>query len=189
VSPELDTSHTVRTAQFPAIYSYIGCGILKVGAKQSNKVASRRVTAAAILWQKLRRTLMQQVHVTTSVAELLGRTAQRGPVSMLRHSQRCATLQQPRRVCRRSSVRPPVLAAYAATAVAAPGIDTVTAAARNAGGFFPPPLLVKPDEAALRANRPFLTTDAGMLPVLPRNLGHALFNYDGYAACCTTAAE
>jgi hypothetical protein len=44
------------------------------------------------------------------------------------------------------------------------------------GGWFPPVVTDQPGEL-IKQNVPFLTTQAGALPEMPRNLNHALYMY------------
>ncbi|KAF8067234.1 ctr9 [Scenedesmus sp. PABB004] len=81
---------------------------------------------------------------------------------------------------------PRAVAAVGAPAPA-PTVEGVTAAVEALGcAMWAPPLLSGADIAAAgpRAllDGPLLTKDAGVLPLKPRNLGHALYNYGGYAS-------
>ena len=72
--------------------------------------------------------------------------------------------------------------ATAAAAVAAPAVSTPPALAaaqrvvEQNGGWFAPELTDQP-EVLIQRNVPFLTTQAGALPEMPRNLNHALGMY------------
>lgn len=69
------------------------------------------------------------------------------------------------------------------TVVERDAVTSIHAAVEPLGGFFAPQLTEDP-AALLLHEVPFLTKAAGALPVQPRNLNHALYNYGRYGAEC-----
>jgi hypothetical protein len=98
---------------------------------------------------------------------------------------------QPRSApCRpRGALRAISNAAAAVVATDAAAVDAAWRAADAAGGFFAPPLSRAPARL-LRHGVPFLTLQAGALPMQPRSLEHALELYGSYTSkYCSVRVE
>jgi hypothetical protein len=106
----------------------------------------------------------QQIGCNTSMRHAHSHHA-RPFVSVQRHQQQ-----------QHSTIRARRIAAKATLLAQKDILESITAAVEPLGGFFPPPLTDDP-AALLQQNVPFLTKAAGALPVQPRNLNHALYNY------------
>ncbi|WIA12812.1 hypothetical protein OEZ85_006442 [Tetradesmus obliquus] len=93
----------------------------------------------------------------------------------------CAGVQRHQKQQQQSTIRASRIAAKATLLAERDAVASIRAAVEPLGGFFPPPLTDDP-AALLQQNVPFLTKAAGALPVQPRSLSHALYNYGSYTS-------
>jgi hypothetical protein len=87
-----------------------------------------------------------------------------------------AGVQRHQKQQQQSTIRASRIAAKATLLAERDTVASIKAAVEPLGGFFAPTLTDDP-AALLQQNVPFLTKAAGALPVQPRNLSHALYNY------------